>query len=218
MKQTFSLLAAFILCTTTWAQESESKKINTGRSYDQATLLRDGGRPTGGFIAPSARITQVNDQTAVMAGGQLAMVLGHQFNIGLAVYGMLSQTETYQSNLPFYQSPRYLEMGYAGLLLEPVFFDRSIVHFTVPTIIGIGAGSTNYYRIWEEGYYDYYAHRGDVFFVVEPGLNAELNIAKPLRLFAGGSYRFVMESDLLPNSDDQLSGLSFNFGIKVGWF
>lgn len=217
MKYLFILITFFSATPLLLAQEEN--KIVT-RSYNQSTLLRDGGKPTGGFFAPGARITEVNDQAALMVGAQLAMVLGHQFNIGAVINVMLTENNTYEtSQYIHHHPPRFLEMGYAGLLLEPVFFDKSIIHFTVPTIIGIGAGSQNYYRIWESEYYNYYGHRSDMFFVLEPGLNAEVNIANALRFFAGGSYRFVMDSDVLyTNSDAALSGVSFNFGLKVGWF
>ncbi len=219
MKNLFLLLLSSFMFCSVYGQENEDSQIRTGR-YEQKTLLRNGGGVTGGFFAPGVRITEVNDQAALMVGGQLAMVLGHQFNIGAVINVMLTENETYDY-LEFihHQPPRFLEMGYAGLLLEPVFFDRSVVHFTLPTIIGVGAGSRNFYRMWEEGYYNYYGHKSDMFFVLEPGLNVELNVARALRFFAGGSYRFVMDSDLLYNdSDAQLSGLSFNFGLKVGWF
>jgi len=220
MKKLFLLLlSSFMICSIYGQEENET--IRTGK-YDQKTLLRNGGGVTGGFFAPGVRITEVNDQTALMVGGQLAMVLGHQFNIGAVINVMLTDNEAFTYSLgpsPFLPPTRYLEMGYAGLLLEPVFFDRSVIHFSIPTIVGVGVGSTNYYRMWEQEYYDYYGHRTDMFFVLEPGLTAELNVARALRFFAGGSYRFVMDSDLLHNnSDAQLSGFSFNVGLKVGWF
>src|SRR5690606_14207081 len=220
MKKLFLLLLSSFMISSIYGQE-ENETIRTGK-YDQKTLLRNSGGVTGGFFAPGVRITEVNDQTTLMVGGQLARVLGHQFNIGAVINVMLTDNEAFTYSLgpsPFLPPTRYLEMGYAGLLLEPVFFDRSVIHFSVPTIVGVGVGSTNYYRIWEQGYYDYYGHRSDMFFVLEPGLNAELNVARALRFFAGGSYRFVMDSDLLHNnSDAQLSGFSFNVGLKVGWF
>jgi len=185
--------------------------------YEANTLLKDGGRPTGGFFAPGAKVTDVNGQGSIMAGAQMAMVLGHRFNIGAVAYMLLSETNSGQTVLSF-MPPRFLEMGYAGLLLEPVFFDRSMFHLTVPTIIGIGAASMNYYRIWDRGYYNYSGHRTDAFFVLEPGANLELNVAKALRFYAGGSYRLVMDSKLFHGSDQSLSGISFNFGLKVGWF
>lgn len=194
------------------AQSDESRK-----RYEANTLLKDGGRPTGGFFAPGAKVTDVNGQASIMAGAQMAMVLGHRLNIGIAGYALLS--ETYSKELSFLHfPPQFLEMGYAGLLLEPVFFDRSVFHLTLPAIIGIGAASTNYYRIWDQGYYEYGNHRADAFFVLEPGANLEVNVAKALRFYAGGSYRFVIDSQLFDRSDQRLSGFSFNFGLKVGWF
>lgn len=222
MKKWLLILSGLLIWSVSSAQD-ENESMRSG-GYEPATLLRNGGRPTGGFFSPTVRVTEVNEQTAMMIGAQLAVVLGHQFNVGLVANVMLSEVELYgfspqppQYYLP--PPPRFLEMGYAGLLLEPVFFDKSLVHFTVPTVVGVGLGSRNYYRVWESGYYDYQMHKSDLFFVLEPGVNLEVNIARPLRLFAGGAYRFVLDSDLMyEKSDAALSGFSLNIGLKAGWF
>lgn len=215
------MIRTFLLITTLLAGGSLlAQDTSSSRSTEKSnTLLRDGGRPTGGFFSPEAKIAQLDAQTAVFAGAKMAMVLGHQFNIGMAAYGMLSNPDSYsvlltngttsQSNLQ--------SMGYAGIYMEPVFFDKSVVHLTVPAIVGIGVAQ------YEQYWYGNGTFWGgqtvtDAFMVLEPGLNVELNIAKALRFFGGGSYRFVLDSDVMPDSDERLSGFSINFGLKIGWF
>lgn len=215
MIRSFLLIAILLAGGSLLAQDTFS-----GRSTEKPkTLLNEGGRPTGGFFSPEAKIAQLDGQTTVFAGAKMAMVLGHQFNIGMAGFGMLSQPDNYISPLMNGGVAEYklTNMGYFGVYMEPVFFNKSVVHLTVPAIVGIGVGQSEHYW-YSNGNFWNGATMTDSFLVLEPGVNVELNIARALRFFAGGSYRFVLDSNLMPDSDERLSGLSINFGLKIGWF
>jgi hypothetical protein len=214
MKKAFLYIFFFSLSTTLWAQEAVT------RSYNASTLLKDGGRPTGGFIGLQPKLTYLADQVSFLTGGQMAVVLAHQFNIGVAGYALLSDvTANYGSTngqLPVYMMPiGKVEFAYVGLLLEPVFFSKNAVHFTVPVVIGPGIGSVRSKRIWEANSYNIAT---DVFGVVEPGLNLELNLTRMVRFNVGASYRFVFDSDLPGVSDKTLSDIAIMAGFKFGWF
>lgn len=56
------------------------------------------------------------------------------------------------------------------------------------------------------------------FFVVEPGLEVEINVTRFFKIGVGASYRFVRESDLTLVSNDDLSGFSGGFSLKFGKF
>jgi hypothetical protein len=51
MKKAFLYIFFFSLSTTLWAQEVVT------RSYNASTLLKDGGRPTGGFIGLQPKVS-----------------------------------------------------------------------------------------------------------------------------------------------------------------
>lgn len=212
----FLLITTLLAGGSLLAQDAFNVK---GASDKPNTLLSEGGRPTGGFFAPSAKIAQLDGQTTVFAGAKMAMVLGHQFNIGMAGFGMLSKPDTY--TLPMMNGGvgeyKLTNMGYFGVYMEPVFFNKSVVHLTVPAIVGIGVGQSEHHW-YNNGYYWSGSTITDAFMVLEPGLNVEVNIAGALRFFGGGSYRFVLDSNLMPDSDERLSGFSINFGLKIGWF
>jgi hypothetical protein len=119
-------------------------------------------------------------------------------------------------NLPvYYTQVGKLEMAYVGLLLEPVFFNKSVVHFSVPVILGPGIASVRNSRIWESGSYNVYS---DVFGIVEPGLNLEVNLTRILRFNLGASYRFVIDSDIPGADDKRLSDIAIMAGFKIGWY
>ena len=56
--------------------------------------------------------------------------------------------------------------------------------------------------------------------VIEPGINIEFDIFSWMSLATGGSYRFVLGSQLysLPGSDRILSGASIHTGLKFQCF
>jgi len=196
-----------------------AQEVVQNLGYQPKTLLKDGGRPTGGYFAMQPKVTFFADQVSILTGASMAMVLGHQFNIGLAGYVLTSDVNVdYFLFNSIWQTFAYnglLEFAYVGIILEPVFFNRSVVHFTTPLIAGPGVGSLGNKRIWDEGNN---IIRSDLFWVVEPGLNLELNITKVLRFNAGASYRFVFDSDLPQLSDRSLSDIAFTAGLKIGWY
>jgi len=64
---------------------------------------------------------------------------------------------------------------------------------------------------------------GAHFFVMEPGVNIEMNLSRKLTLVAGVSYRYVTglnENDenvsITHVTNEELSGLNFNIGLKFG--
>jgi uncharacterized membrane-anchored protein len=55
-----------------------------------------------------------------------------------------------------------------------------------------------------------------VFFVIEPGIEVEVNVTKNFRLGAGVTYRYISGTQLENLADEELSGttgmISFRFG------
>jgi hypothetical protein len=60
--------------------------------------------------------------------------------------------------------------------------------------------------------------QADGFYVVEPGVNAELNVASYFRINLGGSYRFVTGAELQDIGNDDLSGPAATLTLKFGGF
>jgi len=214
MKKYF-LFAVLAICLL----NVSAQEVVQTRGYQPKTLLKEGGRLTGGYFAMQPKLTYLADQVSLLVGANMAMVLGHQLNIGLAGYALSSDVDVnYVMINGYWQTYAFtgvLEFAYAGILLEPVFFNKSAIHFTAPLIFGPGIGSVRDTRIWENGSSNV---GSDAFWVVEPGLNLELNITKVLRFNAGASYRFVFDSDLPGMSDKFLSDIAIMAGLKIGWY
>ncbi len=182
----------------------------------------------GGYGALSMAYSQISDLNAFTFGVQGALVIGHGVAIGLAGRAFVSETT---KDIVFFDEWATIGGGYGGILIEPIFFGKRAIHFTTPVLIGVGAVSYGG-RTEEEHYaYDEYS-AWDKFFVVEPGIELELNITRFFRLAAGVSYRFASDVKLTSyNSlssglyqetiildDDDMNSLNFKLAFKFGKF
>ncbi|MBK7031189.1 MAG: hypothetical protein IPH45_19170 [Bacteroidales bacterium] len=117
----------------------------------------------------------------------------------------------------------YLEGGFGRLLLEYTLNPMAPVHLTFPLMVGGGGASyvsdKEYYE-WDDDNWDSH-HKTidtDAFFTIEPGVRAEVNIFKWMRLNAGVSYRYVTGLDLVNTSGDLMNNFSATCGLKFGRF
>jgi hypothetical protein len=110
--------------------------------------------------------------------------------------------------------------------MEPIFFAKSPIHFSVPITIGAGgiyAWNEDYFNDpWEHGYYEYHDD-WDTFFVVEPGLELDMTVVKFMRISLGATYRITDDIQMQNNDDiavskDALRNISGYFSLKFGKF
>jgi hypothetical protein len=112
--------------------------------------------------------------------------------------------------------------GYFGGIVQYIFKPEEMVHFSSQLVIAFG--STKDYDHPKSGLLDnFWNISGASFFMMEPGVNLELNISGKLTFVAGVSYRYV--SGLNENNENisithvtnkDLSGINFNIGLKFG--
>ncbi|MBK6542665.1 MAG: hypothetical protein IPG10_15565 [Flavobacteriales bacterium] len=195
-------------------------------SSDMHTLF--GGARTikhGGWGGPSAVYTRMLDQEALLVGFKAGWLINHRFSMGLAGYGLVTEVknpayDTYlQQSGQIILQPSQFEMGYGGLLLESIIAYKSPVHVSLPVLIG--AGGCTYQRVtpptlWSDSLS--YVDDSQAFFVVEPGIDIELNVTRYLRLGLGGSYRLTSDMELPATAKDALHGINAALTIKVGVF
>jgi hypothetical protein len=110
--------------------------------------------------------------------------------------------------------------GYFGGILQYVFKPEDMVHFSSQLVIA--GGTTKDYDHPKSGLLDnFWNISGASFFMMEPGINLEVNLTSQMKLVLGASYRFV--SGLNEYSEDisrthvtneDMSGVNFNIGLK----
>lgn len=184
----------------------------------------------GGYGALELKVGPVNGETGLFVGGRGGWIIGHKFVIGGAGYGLTTNNSFLENpaNKPIgvgTDSTRTIDinMGYGGLLLEYILFPKKAIHLSFPLIIGAGGASLsakknidNTLNPNEISINDPVENSG--YFLLEPGMHVELNMAKFFRLSAGANYRYITGADLDRLSSNDLSGLNFSLTLKFGGF
>lgn len=178
---------------------------------------------TGGYVSMTGRAFTAMKQDAFLLGGRVGMTVGHRLTFGLAGYGLCGSLRNAAYNEYRIDNGRSapdglaLRMGYGGLFVEPTIFPRSVVHFSVP--VTVGAGGVAYGYPVQDGRYSHTAHTdSQVFYFVEPAVDAEVNVLRNVRLCVGASY-FYTSNIRLPRTDQgALRRPMFNVTLKVGTF
>jgi hypothetical protein len=112
-----------------------------------------------------------------------------------------------------------------GGFVEYSLWSDQLIHLTIPLFIGGGELSLD--NRGDDNQQDWYSSYGDdYFFVVEPGLQAELNLYKYVRFHLGAGYRIVNGIDYNETSDTEnlnlgnsdISGFTLSAGLEIGLF
>ncbi len=215
-KITSAIIGLALMAGVAKAQETETIYSSKKEPRPMNTIIKS-DKGFGGHLSLNAKGTEIYDEAAVLVGGELVFTLSHALNIGMAGYGMPSRIEWENPNDILFDE-YYLEMGYGGFFIEPVFFDQQVVHFTVPILIGAGWAGLSDQRYFEDTAYPVRILDETAFFVFEPGINAEINLARNVKFTLGGTYRMVSGTDLRDVSDSDLGGFSISGGVRIGWF
>jgi len=202
------------------AQNSDTIRIfpsDQNQQNQEIQTLFGAGKGNGFYIGLSTGYSQINDDDAWDAGCRVAWIANHGLAIGFAGIGFA--TQPYHDAIAANLYHNYAG-GYGGFLIEPIVMPRAPVHISFPIIIGAGgivySSFTNYHDNYGSSYY--YADDVQAFFIVEPGIEAEINAVKWIRLAIGGSYRFTQRVDLEGANDNPLEGFRLGFAIKFGKF
>ncbi len=112
--------------------------------------------------------------------------------------------------------------GYFGVIGQYIYRPEKLVHFSVQWLLA--HGSTKDYENPKSGLFDnFWNISGAGFYLIEPGLNLEINLSRSMAFVAGVSYRYV--TGLNENSENisrtrvtnnELGGVNFNIGLKFG--
>ena len=215
MKKIIIAIFLFSLMGKTMGQELKKEEKHDRTVFGNVSSF-------GGFMAFSTKVGDINGQSSLMVGGEIAGVFSSKFNFGIAGYGLTTNVDadSYDSNGELYE----IHFGYGGLLLEPVIASEKMVHVSLPIILGVGGAGlhrrSNHKLKSENSEYlkDKYDYDTDVVLVAEPGLNLEINLFKNIRLDIGATYRYVYDSKVKEIRDQELSGISGNVRLKFGWF
>ena len=181
--------------------------------------LFDNDRPisSGGYGAFQMKFSEYLGDGALLLGGKGGWVINHRFVLGGGGYGLSNSifNEKVADNHPIPNARARLQMGYGGVLLEPIAMHDKVFHLSFPILIGGGGAE---YQIFDPGNVFNSTIRSDGFFFVEPGIDLEINVLYWMRINVGMSYLYTSNIDLPDTPDDVFRTLAGNLTFKFGKF
>jgi len=231
MKKIIFLLLALAMVVPVFSQEKQATETKSFEDLQMKTLFGNKDHKhhitLGYFIEMNAGYTQFDSKDVFLPGMSFGMILNHNWSIGLA--GSFVANTNYLYYPDIYYDPYTYQMaearlggGYGSLLMEYTLLPRSVVHVSFPLMIG--AGYFAYYNddySYSSGYPNHYhsqAIADDFCFVVEPGVKAEFNIIKKLRIGVGVSYRYTPDLDLLNTPTNLVNQFTGRLSLRFGKF
>jgi len=177
---------------------------------EEETLI-SGQVESGGFGGFMVQWTDINGQSAVLAGGRGGWIINHHIILGGGGYGLASDIK---SGLQKDGKELYVVLGYGGVWLEYVARPQKLLHFSVHALVGGGNVDYSLNKMRERREDEETEH--DSFWLVEPGVTVTCNVTRFFRFGVGASLRQVSGVNLAPLDSSDLSGtgvqLFFNFG------
>jgi hypothetical protein len=191
-------LFSLLLGTSALAQTSAEPQTLFNRASDARAPV------TGWFVAPTFDTTGFAGGWAYGYGIRGGIYLQRRFAVGVVANALATDQTSFSSD-------GVRNFGsYGGLLFQYVLESNRVLHASLETTIGSGR--------WCHVIDD--AHdgcAGKTFGVFEPGANAELNVARHVRLTAGVGYRLAVARGEGPSTSD-LSNFVVRTGIVFGSF
>ena len=100
----------------------------------QESTLISGDIESGGFGAPVIKVTNINGENAVIAGGRGGWIINHSFVLGGGGYGLVTDVNAKVKDL----NHQYVEMGYGGLEIEYIASSNDMIHLSMGLLVGGG--------------------------------------------------------------------------------
>ncbi|HEX2926101.1 MAG TPA: hypothetical protein VHP38_07580 [Ruminiclostridium sp.] len=186
-------------------------------SYAQRETVFEGDIENGGFGGPVVKFTQIKGNFGVLVGGYGGWLINHQFLIGGGGFGLTNDilaNENVEGALGFINRPK-LDFGYGGLIMEYYQNPMKLFHWSVSLLIGGGGISYREGDFMEHSWRDI---KPDAFFVLEPAVSGELNVAKYFKIGLGAGYRFISGVNMYGIGNTDLGNFSINLALKFGKF
>jgi len=210
--------------------QSDNDRSEKKSSYNRWSSRRRGGgrvktlagsmNHSGGFGAITFKTTDFREEAMVFGGLRGGWIINRTLALGAEAYGVIptARFEDIETG-----ADAVALGGYGGMFLELIFFSNEVIHITFP--MGAGAGWLGFERRYSEdiipnnnAMYEGQIIDDDVFWYIEPGANAELNVARNFRLAFGVSKRYTQDFDLVYTDGQALQKLNYYVTLKIGSF
>lgn len=182
---------------------------------------------TLGFrISPELQTGNLGGKFSMFYGGSAMLTLNRSLSIGVAAF---TTGRGFDDHLFASPNRDKLNVHYGGLRVEYALNPQKKFHLTFPLLVGLGMARTDTVPATQpnpfmRGRFDGPGSGNSrSFLVIQPGVNAEINLLPHLNLFAGISYRIVGDAGHnrinLPAVDSptlgQLQGFTVSAGLRL---
>jgi len=178
------------------------------------------GRATGGYGALSNKFTYIGGEFANLCEVYGGVFINRRWMAGLSFAGSTNDIRVPVEYSVDPVNPMTYQYGQGGMVVERVFNSNRPFHFVVSMFSGVGFSAQYDRNEWYD--YDYNhstsIHDENWFYVLEPGVQLEMNLFRWMRLSPGVSYRQTYGSDGIGLSDGNLSDWTYNITLKFGGF
>jgi hypothetical protein len=233
MKTKLIIIICLVCSFSAFAQDHKATSDSSSSSYKINTVFgcNHGGCkiPLGYFIEADAGYTRFGHHNVMLPGISMGLILDHHWSIGMTgsfignPQGLHFHHTYTDSTGQEEKKSRDLRGGYGGALFEYTLFPQSRIHVSFPLMVGCG------YLYWSKVHYEdnngtitnscsHHYNCGDHFFVIEPGVKMEVNLAKAFRLGLGVSYRYAPDLDLKHAPDDLINQFTAKLSLRFGKF
>ncbi len=216
------VVSAVLLATPLFAQETDTEEWSRKRDDRIETVFKGGVSSVRGYGALANKFTTIRGEYANLVGAYGGVFINHQLMIGV---GGAALTNRIKVPSEFSTAPlRDLnyEYGQFGLVTEYVVGSNNAFHIAFSLFSGAGFTLQNDREEWDhDDDFDWDDHEtGDTnwFYVLEPGVQFEINVFKWMRFSPGISYRAAFGSDGMGMRDSDISDISYNATLKFGGF
>jgi len=201
MKKISLIISLIVLMANGYAQEIETLMIRDRQSKISYS----------GFGGPLLGVTQINKELGLTIGGKGGVVVNKKYAFGGIGFGMVNSPEFTGNNLSGNTNAQ-LQMSYGagGVFFEYIFNIENLIHFSIP--VNIMAGGIHIYDDNAETEIE-----SSAFFIIEPGINIDLNVSKHYTQSLYISYRQALGSSLINLDDKNISGLNIGLIFKFGF-
>ncbi|GAO43241.1 hypothetical protein [Flavihumibacter petaseus] len=191
----------------------------TTLAQQNQTIFGDKGiHGSTGYGAAGNKFTSINGHYANMPEIYGGWFVNHRFMIGLEMAATTNRIPVPAANQIVPDPDRCYQYGQFGLMTEYVFASKKSFHVAVNLMTGSGFMLQYYRGNKYDWHYDSEVYDENFFFVMEPGVQLEVNLLQWLRFSPGISYRRAFGSSSKGLTDDDISSLSGNLTLKFGRF
>ncbi len=206
MKTRFALLLfSFLVVKAALAQEVQT--------------LFGPGKATGGYGALTNKFTSIGGEFANIAEVYGGVFINRRWMLGLAFAGSTNDIRVPVEYSIDSRQPMTYQYGQGGLKVERVIGSNKPIHVVFDLFTGVGFTAQYDRYHWDANDFDSFSgHDENWFYVVEPGVQLEMNLFRWMRLSPGISYRSTSHSSAAGLKDSDLSDWSYNVTLKFGGF